>query len=367
LFTVYFLVTYYDFILVMNTLMKQLALLHEPKVGPFRLPQLLSEHALSSIYDKVFASNRPDQKGVERDLLWAEAPDRHLITLDDRRYPERLRHIPDPPAVLFVQGSLAALRGLSLGVVGSRRAPPSSLKDARAFSETFSRSGLVVVSGLAYGIDGAAHRGAVDAALPTVAVLGCGLDSIYPAAHHRLAQDLLACGGVLVSEHPIGVGIRPYYFPKRNRIISGMSLGVLVVVAEEKSGTLVSARHAVEQGRDVFVLPGDIRDPLKAGCHRLIQEGAFLVRGSGDVLQLLGLNRPKEEKPGAAFLSSQSGQRLDDLKSILDLLSGGPQTAGSIALRLGLSASSCAALLTLLTEEGLMASTEQGYRLTLQP
>lgn len=207
-----------------------------------------------------------------------------LLTLDAPDYPLLLSQIPDPPPVLWLQGRDEILTLPQLAVVGSRQASRDGIRLAYRFAHELSEGGLVMTSGLARGIDAAAHQAAVDAGCPTVAVLGTGLDQRYPRANARLADAILERGGVLVSEFVPGTGPLQHNFPRRNRVISGLSVGTLVVEAAIRSGSLITARQALEQGREVFALPGSIHNPLSKGCHALIREGAQLVESSNDIL-----------------------------------------------------------------------------------
>lgn len=218
---------------------------------------------------------------------WASEPNNHLITIDASDYPALLREIPDPPIVLYGKGRRALVERQCIAVVGSRNATPSGSETAARFAQVFSASGLTVVSGLALGIDAAAHRGALDDAGSTIAVVGTGLDRIYPARNASLARDI-AETGLLLSEHPLGTPPLAENFPRRNRIISGLSLGVLVVEAAIASGSLITARCAADHGRDVFAIPGSIHSPLSRGGHGLIKQGAKLVEDASDVLRELG-------------------------------------------------------------------------------
>jgi DNA processing protein len=228
-----------------------------------------------------------DWAEVEQDLAWLVNPDCHVMCWNDGDYPDLLREIPDPPPILFIRGDRSLLSSLQIALVGSRNPTPTATKTAHDFANNLASFGLTVTSGLALGIDYAAHQGALDAKGVTVAVAATGLDRVYPAKHKLLAENIIT-SGALVSEFPIGTRPQPGYFPRRNRIISGMSLGVLVVEAAIKSGSLVTARHAMEQGRDVFAIPGSIHNPLTKGCHHLIRQGAKLVETAEDVLEELG-------------------------------------------------------------------------------
>jgi len=222
-----------------------------------------------------------------RALAWLEAPERHLLCLGTDAYPALLAEIADPPPLLFVEGHLAALERPQLALVGSRQASAQGLDNARRFAHSLAAAGFCVTSGLALGIDGAAHQGALDAGGATVAVLGTGLQHLYPRRHLGLARRLLAGGGALVSELPLDCTPQAANFPRRNRIISGLSLGTLVVEASPSSGSLITARLAAEQGREVFALPGSIHHPGARGCHQLIREGAQLVESVEHILDAL--------------------------------------------------------------------------------
>lgn len=213
--------------------------------------------------------------------------------------PLPLREIPDPPKHLYCVGRADALDTPAVAVVGSRRCTRQGRDIAFALARDLAAQGMTIVSGLAYGIDAAAHRGALaSAGAPTVAVLGSGLDRIYPQAHERLAAEIVDHGGALVSEYEPAVGPRKHHFPARNRIVSGLCLGVVIVEASERSGSLITARLALEQGRDVMAVPSLVSSPLAAGCHRLIRQGAALVENAGHVLEELGLE-PKPAAPSA--------------------------------------------------------------------
>ena len=222
----------------------------------------------------------------EADLAWFAQPRRHLLTLTDPDYPPLLRELPDPPVALYVQGERALLNRPQLAIVGSRNPTPAGRANAAAFAQALAGAGLTITSGLALGIDGAAHRAALGTGT-TIAVAGTGLDRVYPPRHRELAHAI-ANAGAIVSEFPLGTSPRPQNFPVRNRIISGLSLGVLVVEAAQQSGSLITARLAAEQGREVFAIPGSIHSPLARGCHALIRQGAKLVETANDILEELG-------------------------------------------------------------------------------
>lgn len=219
---------------------------------------------------------------------WLASPTNHLVCFDAPGYPQMLREIADPPLILYVTGAAERLCYPQIAIVGSRNASVSGLQHAENFSRALSEAGLTVTSGLALGVDGAAHSGAVGLNLPTIAVLGTGIDRIYPRRHNGLAEAILANGGALVSELPLGTAPLAHNFPRRNRIISGLSAGVLVIEAASRSGSLITAKQALQQGREVFALPGALNNPQSHGCHALIREGAVLVETVGHIQEQLG-------------------------------------------------------------------------------
>ncbi|MEM5384537.1 DNA-processing protein DprA [Paraburkholderia phymatum] len=227
---------------------------------------------------------------------WREQPGNALVTLDDPAYPPALLTMPDPPPLLYVKGRIELLHARGVAVVGSRSATPQGLEDAARFARTLSDAGLAVVSGLALGIDGAAHRGALQGRGSTIAVIGTGADIVYPPSHQALAQQI-AERGAIISEWPLGTPARSAHFPQRNRLIAGLVSGVLIVEAAMRSGSLITARLANEMGRDVFAIPGSIHAPLARGCHRMIKQGAKLVETPEDVLEELGLAIPPAPAP----------------------------------------------------------------------
>jgi DNA processing protein len=223
---------------------------------------------------------------LDATLAWLDRPGHGVLALGEPGYPELLSHIPDPPLLLYIRGRAALLAGPSLAIVGSRNASVQGRMNAQAFAHSLSAAGLCIVSGLALGIDAAAHEGALRCAGGTVAVVGTGPDVVYPARNRALGERI-AAEGCIVSEYPVGTPPLPGNFPRRNRIISGLAAGVLVVEAAAQSGSLITARQAAEQGRDVFAIPGSIHAALAKGCHVLIREGAKLVDTAQDVLEAL--------------------------------------------------------------------------------
>jgi DNA processing protein len=284
---------------------------------------------------------------------WLEEPGNHVVTLADAAYPRRLLEIPDPPALLYVKGRPELLGRPALAVVGSRQATAQGLINAESFARAFSDAGLTVVSGLALGVDAAAHRGGLAGAASSLAVLGTGADIVYPARNRELAHEL-AARGALISEFPLGTRALPTHFPRRNRLISGLALGCLVVEAAADSGSLITARLAAEQGREVFAIPGSIHSPLAKGCHALIKQGAKLVESAGDVLEELRLPAPAAR--------AASADAVDDPRAaaVLAALGHDPGNADTLAARCGFSAADTAALLTRLELEGRIAALPGG-------
>ncbi|WP_151704862.1 DNA-processing protein DprA [Nitrincola alkalilacustris] len=244
---------------------------------------------------------------------WAESEGITILTLDADDYPPLLASIYDPPPLLWVKGDASVLTQPQIAMVGSRHASRGGLRSAYDFSSYLSRCGLVVTSGLALGIDSEAHRGAVEQKLPTIAVMGTSIEHVYPRRNRGLAEQIVAQGGCLISELPPGSPPLAAHFPRRNRIISGLSVGTLVVEAALKSGSLITAREALEQGREVFAIPGAIANPLSRGCHALIREGAVLVENARHIIEqlgaLLGSLLPPEERERDGLISSDSASQ----------------------------------------------------------
>lgn len=235
----------------------------------------------------LVALRQPDENLLASDLAWLEQPEHHFIGWDSEDYPALLRRIPSPPAGLFVNGNADLLWTPQVAIVGSRSSSESGLSTARSFAKALVQAGFAITSGLADGIDGAAHASALDAGGTTLAVLGTGVDLVYPRKHHELARRI-AAHGALVSEFLPGTPGRAENFPRRNRVIAGLSLGTLVIEASVQSGSLITARLAAEQGREVFAIPGSIHNPLARGCHQLIRQGAKLVETADEVIEELG-------------------------------------------------------------------------------
>lgn len=295
------------------------------------------------------------QNNIEQALAWAAEPGNHILTLADADYPQALLNIADPPVLLYIKGRAELLAASSLAVVGSRNATVQGIQNSERFSEAASRAGLTVVSGLALGIDAAAHQGGLRGNGASIAVIGTGIDIVYPARNHALAHRL-AQEGCIVSEYPLGMPPLAANFPRRNRIISGLARAVLVVEAAAQSGSLITARTAAEQGRDVFAIPGSIHSPLSKGCHLLIKQGAKLVESADDILDELG------QLPLQALAPSLSAPQPQDDK-VLMALGYDPVGSDMLSVRSGLDAAALHARLLALELDGMVECLPGGlYR-----
>ncbi|MFO7594083.1 MAG: DNA-processing protein DprA [Pseudomonadota bacterium] len=347
-----------------------LALLHVKGVGPVQYRQLLqqagSPKALFESPPEALkqALLHPDREAVETALEWLNQPGCHILTLDDPAYPPQLKEIHDAPPLLFVRGDPNQLVNPQLAMVGSRNPGVVGRETAHDFARSLAAAGLVVTSGLAQGIDTAAHRGALDGGGHTVAVFGTGLDRVYPAKNRQLAHTIVEQGGCLVSEYPPGTEPLPANFPRRNRIISGLSLGTLVVEAALRSGSLITARYAAEQGREVFAIPGSIHNPLARGCHQLIRQGAKLVETAADILEELAPQlHAAIDAPDEGGKEEQVHELDEDYRLLLTCLDGGPSSVDQIVQRSGLTADAVSSMLLLLEMQGYVTSATGGYTL----
>ena len=351
-----------------------LALHRTPGVGPATFKRLLMQFSspeavfanvaqASTISERTRAAlQAPDWEMVIADLTWFSEPNRHIVTLDDPRYPPLLKELPDPPSILFLEGNPDLLSQWQLAVVGSRNPSASGRESAFEFARFLAANGLAITSGLALGIDAAAHQGALAAKGTTIAVMGTGLDVVYPARHRELAQEIVETG-LLVSELPLGATPRPENFPRRNRIISGLSLGTLIVEAAVRSGSLITARMAMEQGREVFAIPGSIHNPLVRGCHRLIREGAKLVETAEDIVEELGalagvlVETVLAESPSSEVLA---GELEGDYALLMAALGFDPVGIDMLVEKSGLTAEAVSSMLLLLELQGQVESLAGG-------
>ena len=326
----------------------------------FGLPQAILERKRSELAALAPAGalaaldSAAVRDAVALTLDWAASPGHTIITLADESYPRTLLEIADPPALLYAVGRAELLRRPALAVVGSRNATAQGERNAESFAKALSDAGLTIVSGLALGIDAAAHRGGLAGASSTVAVLGTGIDILYPRRNSALAAEI-ASRGVLVSEFPLGTAPASSNFPRRNRLISGLSQGCLVVEAALASGSLITARSAADQGREVFAIPGSIHSPLSKGCHALIKNGAKLVESGDDILAELGGFRP------SGFASTTtSHSETPDASGLLQHMGHDPVDVDSLCARAGMSAEQVSSELLRLELDGRIAALPGG-------
>lgn len=362
-----------------------LALNRAPGVGPVKFVQLLKQFGnpreLFSAGPAIWRQaglkeslldylRNPSWDAVERDLDWLALPGHHVLTLHDAAYPERLREIHDPPPLLFVQGDISLLSYPQLAMVGSRNPSRSGEDTAVSFARHLSLVGLIITSGMAFGIDAASHRGALNGSGRTIAVTGTGLEHVYPRRHKELAEAIKA-HGALVSELPPDSPALGRNFPRRNRIISGLSLGTLVVEATLRSGSLITARQAAEQGREVFAIPGSIHNPLAKGCHALIKEGVKLVETADDIIEELSgfyplptpLNdeiKPEPTPPATETEPDMPGLG-DDYRRLLEKMGiGEPVSIDELVEYCGLTAEAVSSMLLILELNGLVTTHPGG-------
>jgi DNA processing protein len=296
----------------------------------------------------------PDEQQIDSDLRWLDSSGATLLAFGSPGYPAMLARIRGAPAALYVLGNPAVLDDPQLAMVGSRKPTPAGIQNARGFAEAFARVGLTVTSGLALGIDGASHEGALDGGGPTVAVCGNGLDIVYPREHRALAARIRE-RGALVSEFAPGTEPLPKHFPQRNRILSGLAHGTLVVEAGLHSGSLNTAHHALDQARDVFAIPGSIHNPVARGCHKLLRQGAKLVEDMHDVLAELKISL-QSQPPALSAPPRAPGRALDkEYEMLLDAVGFEPASIDALVERTGLPSESIASMLLILELDGRVA------------
>lgn len=361
-----------------------LVLLRAPGIGPAALRSFVARHgdarnALAALrrgdgVRELAAETRawldaPDAGQLAGDADWLAHEQHHLIGWDDPDYPSQLREIGGAPAALFVAGDPNLLWMPQVAIVGSRSASANGLALTRRFARALGEAGFTITSGMADGIDGAAHEAALDGGFRTVAVLGTGPDLVYPRKHVALAARI-AADGALVSEFPPATTARPEHFPRRNRILSGLSLGTLVVEAAVGSGSLITARCATEQGREVFAIPGSINNPLARGCHQLIRDGARLVESADEIVGELSAHaagagerlRARLASPadGARVHAHEAPQRDGDYARLLGALGHEPLGLDALVERTGLAVTALSSMLLVLELDGEVASERGG-------
>lgn len=353
-----------------------LALQHIPRIGPATLTRLLQHfespqdifscsaaqlhaHDLKPI--SIDAILNPDWRGVEADLQWQEQAHCHILTQNDPAYPPMLLESPAAPTLLYVMGKPQVLHEAQIAMVGSRNPTPAGQQTALEFARHLSAAGLVITSGLAIGIDGSCHQGALDADGATVAVTGTGLDRLYPARHRDLALAIIEKGAI-VSEFPLGTPPRPENFPRRNRIISALSLGTLVIEAALRSGSLITAKHALEQGREVFAIPGSIHNPLSRGCHHLIKQGAKLVETADDIISELKPMATEYREISQAIDNKKENCINNDpgYQNLLEEMGYSPVAIDELVTRSGLTAEEVSSMMLILELQGNVASSPGG-------
>jgi DNA processing protein len=355
-----------------------LKLQHTPGVGPALSRKLLDHYGSATEICRAKAADltrlglaqtsidyllNTADAAVTAALTWAEQPGHTLLTLADPAYPALLKTLHNPPTVLYIRGNHRLLAEPQLAVVGSRTPTRGGQENAEAFARHLAQTGLIITSGLATGIDAAAHKGALAAKAPTIAVMATGVDRIYPAGHRKLAESILE-NGALISELPLGTRPRPELFPQRNRIISGLALGVLVVEAAQRSGSLITAHCAMEQGREVFAIPGSIHNAVARGCHQLLRQGAKLVESAQDILEELAPQLRLQLQVETSHVEEQpqsTAAELDpDYQNLLATIDYDPLTVDQLAERSGLPPRSIASMLLILELQGLIRAENGG-------
>lgn len=351
-----------------------LLLYHTPLIGLARFQEILSAYNDPEVaYQQLKKAGNntglpvksinyiqnPDWQRIEEELKWAQVDGNHIITPDCEEYPPLLREIPDPPIVLYAIGDLSILKNRQIAIVGSRNPSKSGKDNAFDFARFLADKGFTITSGLALGIDGEAHKGALAAKGCTIAVTGTGLDRVYPARHRDLAHNIVATGGLLISEYPLQTPALRENFPRRNRIISGLSLGTLVVEAALQSGSLITARTAGEQGREIFAIPGSIHNPLAKGCHQLIRQGAKLVETAEHILEELGhmveWQQTQVKPEDKALLDLEP-----EIVELLDKMGFEPISVDALVEQCGLTPETVSSILLVLELQGFIESLPGG-------
>jgi len=315
----------------------------------------------------ISALNNAEKPDISADLEWLSQTGHHIITYHDVHYPPLLKDLADAPPLLYVRGDPEYLLQPQLAMVGSRNPTAAGRSTAKEFAQHLSNAGITITSGLASGIDGASHEGGLLGLAGTVAVVAHGLDIVYPASHQKLAQQITENGAV-VSEMPIGTQLQRGLFPRRNRLISALSLGTLVVEAAQKSGSLITARHALEQNKEVFAIPGSIHNPMARGCHQLIRQGAKLVETAEDILEELCVSLkekplyPQKQPNNTHESSKEAHQALDpDHQKLLKCLAYEPASIDELVDRSEFNAAEIASMLLIMELEGIVVCQDGHY------
>lgn len=322
---------------------------------------------------KKQGASHPIVQQAQQDIAWCKNNNTTILLQNDARYPALLKEIPQAPPVLFVRGNINNLVLPQIAIVGSRNATPTGLNCATQFAKQLTAMGFAITSGLALGIDAAAHAGALQSQAPTIAVMGTGVDKIYPYRNRQLAENILSQNGTLISEFPLSTTPQASHFPRRNRIISGLCMGVLVVEAALKSGSLITARYALQHNREVFAIPGSIHNPLSRGCHALIREGATLTESIDDMCESLqGLLQWQKEALHNAqnkLQNKEFGSEPENLhhlttdeKAVLKHLTFDTSTLDQIQQRSGKESGQLLSLLVSLEFKGAVFQTAGGYQ-----
>ena len=366
----------------LESLSSWLTLRHTAGVGPTTFLTLLNtfgsvESALAANASQlsqlgiksaaVTALTNREKPDIQADLDWCAQANHHIITLQDERYPAQLKELNDAPPLLYVRGDIDYLSRPQLAIVGTRNPTAAGRNIAKEFAQHLSDAGITITSGLASGIDGASHEGALLGLAGTIAVVAHGLDIVYPAQHQQLAQSISEHGAV-ISEMPIGAQPTRGSFPRRNRLISALSLGTLVVEAAQKSGSLITARYALEQNRDVFAIPGSIHNPMARGCHQLIRQGAKLVESVNDILEDLSItlnqtpHYPRKSSADTSEKPNEKHKTLDpDHLKLLKCLAYEPSSIDELVAQSGFAAAEVASMLLILELEDIIACQDGRY------
>lgn len=358
----------------MSELSALLTLTAVPGFGPAKINKILAQLSASQFIslsttelqaiglktEQIKAITQPNSQYIDKAIKWQEQDNCHILTLFDQAYPQLLKEIHDPPPMLYLVGDVNILSNPQLAIVGSRNASQAGLANAYSLAQGLVEQGFSITSGLALGVDARAHQGALDCHGITIAVMATGVDLIYPKRHQFMAQEIVK-NGLVLSENPLGSQPFAAAFPKRNRLISGLSLGTIVIEAALKSGSLITARTAMEQGREVFAVPGSINNPLADGCNTLIQQGAKLIRGTADIIEELEplINWSKQQKN--SHFDEEDKQLSLPLSQLLDNVGYEVTSIDDVAISSNIPIADATAGMVELEIEGCIVSVPGGY------